>query len=134
ILAICLLTACGFGQSRLNPLNWFGPSEERVRLIPEGGFVSDSDRRSMVERVTALTVEPVIGGALIRATGLPPIQGYWDGELVSTNRLTPENGVLTLEFRIKPPVQPTAVSTPISREVVVGLFLSRQKLEAVREI
>ncbi|MCR8723960.1 hypothetical protein [Frigidibacter sp. ROC022] len=134
ILGVCLLTACGFGQSRFNPLNWFGPSENRVQLIPEGGFTTDNDKRSMIERVTELTIEPVIGGALVRATGLPPVQGYWDGELVSTNDFTPEKGVLLLEFRIAPPVEPTAVSTPQSREVVVGLFLSRQKLDGVREI
>ncbi|MEZ5796544.1 MAG: hypothetical protein R3D63_03060 [Paracoccaceae bacterium] len=39
-----------------------------------------------------------------------------------------------LEFRIFLPIDRAAVSTPQSREVVVALYLSNIKLEAVREI
>ncbi len=131
VVALGLLAGC---QSRLNPFTWFGPSEERVVLVPAGGFARSVDRRPLVDQVTALAVEPVVGGAVVRATGLPLVQGYWDGDLVSLNDFTAEAGVLTLEFRIRPPSAPTAVSTEASREVVTGLYISRQKLEGVREI
>ena len=135
LMAFALVAGCGgLAESRLNPLNWFGGSESRVVLYPDGGFAEPADRRGLVDQVTSLAVEPVIGGAVIHAAGLPPVQGFWDGELVSTTDMVPENGVLVLEFRIRPPLQPTAVSTERSREVVVGLFVSRQKLDGVREI
>jgi hypothetical protein len=130
-VALALLPGCA---SRLNPFNWFGPSEERVVLYPEGGFVTKVDRRSMIETITKLEVEQVAGGAVVHATGLPQIQGHWDAELVSTTDFAPENGVLLLEFRVRPPRERTASGTPRSREVEVGLFLSRQKLAEVREI
>jgi len=131
LVSLGLLAGC---QSRLNPFTWFGPSEERVVLIPAGGFAASVDRRALVDQVTALAVEPVVGGAVVRATGLPPVQGYWDGDLVPPTDFAAENGILTLDFRISPPAVATAVSTEASREVVTGLFISRQKLEGVREI
>ena len=136
IVALAFLTACGggSGSASLNPFTWFRSSESRVVLEPDGDFASRAETRPLVDQVTAMTVEPVVGGALVRASGLPPVQGYWDAELVSPNDFTPEDGVLTLDFRLRPPVGATRVSTPQSREVVVGLYISRQKLEGVNEI
>ena len=135
LLALALLTACGGTSSaRLNPFNWFKSSDNRVALEPAGGFASRTETRQLVDQVTALSVSPVVGGALVEARGLPPVQGYWNADLVSATDFTPENGVLTLDFRLRPPRGATRVSTPQSREVTVGLFISTQKLAGVTEI
>ena len=124
------LAGCGkLRQSKLNPFNWFKKSRpEPVMAMP----VAPVDDRMLVENVLSLAVEPFPGGAIIRATGLPPTQGYWDAELVA--QPVDENGKLVLEFRIFPPIERTAVNTPQSREVVVALFLSNIKLAQVGEI
>ena len=133
LVALLALAACG--DSGLNPFRWFGGgSQDNVRLYPEGGFAERVDFRDLVAEVTRLEAESAPGGVILHATGLPPRQGYWDGELTSDTGFIPEDGVLTLMFRIRPPLTPTDVNTPRSREVEVGLFLSRQKLAGVREI
>ncbi|NCO22699.1 MAG: hypothetical protein GW905_12030 [Rhodobacterales bacterium] len=136
VLILGTLAGCGrVAESRLNPFNWFGNSRSTATLEPESGYaIAEADRRRMVDQVTELQIERTPGGAIIRATGLPVEQGYYDGELVSLSDGEPVNGVLEYHFRIRPPLTPTRVSTVRSREVVVGLFISNQKLAEVREI
>ncbi len=134
VLGLGMLVACG--DSGANPRTWFhhGPRETKVRLIPQGGFPQDVEDRAAVDQITSVAIEPAIGGGVIRATGLPPVQGYWDAALVSDDDLEPVDGVLTLTFRIRPPVQPTLVGTPRAREVTAAIFVSRQKLDRTREV
>jgi hypothetical protein len=129
LIALILAGCGGFRDSKLNPFNWFGRSQEVEKVaLP----VVPDDPRGLVATVLSLTVEETAGGAIIRATGISPTQGYWDAELVE--QPLDENGRLVLEFRIFPPVESKAVSTPQSREVVVALFLSNIKLDQVTEI
>lgn len=126
------VSACGgIRESRLNPLNWFGRSQA-VAPAALMSSVDQADPRPLVEQVVSLSVEPMPGGAIVRATGLPPTQGYWRGELVA--RDIDEQGRLIYDFRIVPPPTPTRVSTPFSREVTVADFLSNQKLEEITQI
>jgi hypothetical protein len=129
-----MLSGCGFGQSRLNPFNWFGASPEEETLEPV--FLQErQDRRPLVAQVTALEVERTPGGAIIRATGLPPVQGWYGAELVNEDRDgRPIDGVLTYSFRAIPPREPTRVSTVQSRELTVAVFVSDITLAATREI
>ena len=128
-----LLAGCArIAESRFNPLNWFGRGSEVETLAPLGPEAPDS--RPLIEQVTELVIERVPGGAIVRARGLPATQGYWDGELVADNGGDPVEGILTYRFRVIPPVGQRPVSTPRSREVIVGQFLSDQSLEGVREI
>ncbi len=128
LAALMLLTSCG---SRLNPFNWFGPREARERTVSADGGLPEilRDQRLLVEQVTRVVLEPMPGGVILRATGLPPTQGYWDAELVALP--INEDGVLAFEFRIFPPVTEAAVSTQVSREVVVATFVSDIKLAQV---
>lgn len=131
LVTLCLaLASCGgLRDSRLNPLNWFGKSQAReVIVLPEKG----ADARPLVEDVVSMTVEPMPGGAIVRARGLTPTQGWWKAELVPLP--LDENGVLVYEFRLIPPLEKTDVNTPRSREVDVAIFISDFKLDAVREI
>lgn len=132
-LAIGLtLGGCGaVRESRLNPFNWFGGSEETEAQPALPG--APVDRRMLVEEVVALSVERLPGGVIVRATGLPATQGYWEAELVAR---PVENGELIYDFRIFPPITNEPVSTPQSREVVVATYLSdfRIESEGIRQI
>ena len=131
VLMLCLgLAACGgMRDSKLNPFNWFGRSQETEKVaLPE----APRDPRALVQQVIGLAVEEVPGGAIVRATGLPPTQGYWQAELVP--QPVDETGRLVLEFRVFPPVETMRAGTQPSREVVVALYLSNYKLETIREI
>lgn len=132
ITLVVLATVVGCARvkdSRLNPFNWFGRSERvaTVAVVPGTGTL----QLNLVSQITELRVEQAPGGAIIRATGLPPRQGYYDGELVLVNA---EDGVLSYQFAISPPPGQTRVSTQRSREVVIAQFVSSQRLEGVRQI
>lgn len=133
--ALCLaVTACD-RAANLNPLNYFSnPGPKPVAVIPEGGFSQDKDQRLLISQITEFKVLSSPDGAVLRAKGLPPRLGYWDAELVSTNNFKPENGVLTLEFRISEPAFRTQTGTPYQREVYVGGFISNAKMRNVRSI
>lgn len=137
VMALLLtVSACGFGSSRLNPFNWFGRSAPAAPATLEvAGPGAVIDNRALVQQVTDMQVKPMPGGAIVQATGLPPTQGWWDAELVAENKGKPdENGVLTLRFAVAEPRTQQRVSTPQSREVTAGLFLSDQDLATVRKI
>jgi hypothetical protein len=126
-LAVVLaLAACG--ESRWNPLNWFGNSTEETVAVVE----VVTDPRPLVAEVTALTVERTPTGAIVRARGLPPTQGWWAAELVPVETESPAEVVY--EFRVVPPPAPTASSTPRSREIVVATFIPNLRLAEVRRI
>lgn len=129
LAAALLLGGCGgFSQSNWNPLNWFGNSQE-VAVAAEAA--TPADPRPLVAQVLSLSIEPYSGGAIVRATGLPPTQGYYDAELVEDSF---EDGRLTYRFVLIPPPVPNRVSTQVSREVTVGTSISRLQLEDVREV
>ncbi|MGB8812544.1 MAG: hypothetical protein WCC57_05110 [Paracoccaceae bacterium] len=129
---VLAVTACGrIRDSKLNPFNWFGRSQQvqTAAVVLPG---ADEDPRPLVEQVLSMSVEPMQGGAIVRATGLSPNQGWWDGELVA--REIDENGVLIYDFRLVPPLEQTAVSTQRSREVTVAARVSNRKLESITQI
>ena len=128
-LAVVLAGCGGVRQSKLNPFNWFKKSEPRETIVLPG---EATDPRALVETVLSMAVEPMPGGAIVRARGLTPTQGWWDAELVA--RDIDENGVLVYEFRLLPPTGRTDVNTQRSREIDVAIFISNVKLEPVREI
>ncbi len=120
------LTACG---TFLNPFNWFGNSrEQRISVVETTEQV---DPRPLVTEVLALSIESVPQGAIVRATGLPPIQGYWAGELILVERT---ERALTYEFRAVPPFEQTRAGPQRSRELIVGLELDEFELAGIRSI
>lgn len=136
VLILGMAAGCArIADSRVNPFNWFSRSTSAPTLAPAEGYDAFArDSRPLVDQVTDLVIERTPGGAVIRATGLPPRQGHYNGDLVSLSDGEPVNGVLEYQFRLIPPPGATRVSTVASREVVVGLFVSDQSLEGVREI
>ncbi|MCC6303613.1 MAG: hypothetical protein IT545_00295 [Rhodobacteraceae bacterium] len=140
LAALSLVGACGtMRESRLNPVNWFRASEARApTLAPEEGYgPTFVDNRPFVEQVTLLEIEAIPGGAILRAAGLPPTQGWWDAELVTledAGGAPAEAGVLAFRFLLAAPRSPQPASTPVSREVTVATFLSDIRLRDVRQI
>ncbi len=129
LIAVLVLSGCG---TRLNPMNWFGGNkEQRLDAAPEE-FTADP--RALVAEVTRLSIERMPGGAIVRATGLPPTQGFWDAELVADDGLPPENGEITFSFRVAEPLYARPASTRQSREIEVATFLSDNELSGVRRI
>ncbi|NUH64355.1 hypothetical protein HTT03_03430 [Sulfitobacter sp. S0837] len=145
-----LVSACGFSDSRANPLNWFGPSQPAAvnaqastnPLIPKrrGLFakrraeVSTYEGRPF-EQITDLTVEPVPGGAIVRATGLAARQGIYSVQLTPANvDELPVNGVLTYRLEGVRPNKATPQGSQPTREVIAGRHLTNQDLLGVREI
>ena len=129
-LAVVLSGCARVSESRLNPFNWFGGSseEESVAAAEE-----PSDPRPLVADVTSLVVEQIPTGAIIRATGVPPQQGWHGGELVPDTD-GPVDGVLSYRFRAVPPFEPTRVSTVRSRELSVAVSISQIMLADTRVI
>ncbi len=149
MLALTLtLSACGaVRESRLNPFNWFGRSEARearqASAAERAQYRRPSDRRPLVANVTAMTVEPIPGGAILRATGVPVTQGFWEAELV---RIEPgqvaldeddpaaDPAVLVFDFRVASPPFIAREGTVSSREIEVATYLTDNALDGVRQI
>lgn len=129
LLLVAGLTGCG---SRLNPFNWFGGDREERVQIDESGTDGPVDARGLVAEVIDLDVDAMPSGAIIRAVGLAPRQGYWEADLVLVSQ---EDRELVYEFRVYEPLDPnTRVGPPRSREIVAGTVLSRQDLAGIRSI
>lgn len=154
ILAVTTVTlsACGaVRNSAVNPANWFGPSrsasvtaqEARTNpLIPtRSGLFARARATEEVyigrpfDQVTNLAVEPIPGGAIVRATGLAERQGIYAVQLTPQNDAEePVNGVLTYRLEGIRPTENTAVGTTPTREVTAARKLTDQQLRGVSEI
>lgn len=106
------------------------PEIERLEPVPE---ISQTDFRQSVTSVTSTRRDRVPGGVIFTATGVPPTQGWWDAELVPLPEESSDTR-LAYEFRLAEPFGAQPPGAQRSREVVVGLFLSDQRLQGVREI
>jgi hypothetical protein len=134
LVLVMTLTACGrLRESRINPFNWFGRGE-RVETTDVAAPVKREDGRQLVADVTSLVIERTRGGAIIRATGLPPTQGFWAAELVPIEGSELESGDLEYEFLIFPPPRPQPASTQRSREITAAAFLTNARLDAIARI
>lgn len=129
-LAASLSGCARVSESRLNPFNWFGSSEESTQAAPAE---IETDPRPRVARITSLRIEPTPTGAIVRATGLPPTQGWYAAALVPESD-EPVNGEMIYVFRAVPPQDPKRVSTVQSRELSVARALSQQDLAATRSV
>ncbi len=152
LAASLVLASCGFVRdSRLNPFNWFGRSSEvpvqqsaadENPLIPErsalfGGSRSSAviDLTTPIAEITALRVERVPGGAIIRAEGRDTRQGAFNVEIVPANDdEKASDGVLVYTLERQLPQATQAVGPAQTREVVAARHLTDQQLAGVRRI
>lgn len=130
LLALALLAGCsGFGQSRLNPFNWFGP---RATTVEAFALERPADPRPLIEMIVDMTIEPLPSGALVRATGRAATQGYWQAEL--TVGTVDEAGNLPIAFRVIPAAEGAAVGTPRTREITAAVSLRADTLAKAKQI
>lgn len=129
LVTLCLTIALAGCASKWNPVNWFRRSATVERVATDG---SPAETRPLVATVESLTVEATPTGAILRATGLPPTQGWWEAELVPLPDAG--DGRLVLEFRISPPPEARRQGPAPSREVVVAYAVSATKLARLSEI
>lgn len=131
---VMVLSACGsVGQSRLNPMNWFGRDSAET-LAPSGGWGSSVDTRALVPVVTELEVIRTPEGAVVHAAGRTDTQGWWDVELRPVNDERPVDGALIYEFVLASPVQRGVAGSEASRHVTAGVKISNARLDGVRRI
>jgi hypothetical protein len=109
-LALSLLLSGCATISRFNPFGWFGRAQR-----PAGGAAGGGGQPAAGGAGQPLMLERTSTGAIVRAEGLTPTQGWWAGELVPQTSLRPLDGVIVYKFRIAPPPAETRVSTPQSR-------------------
>ena len=124
LIALLPLAGCGQDVNVGAPETWFGDGDapEDTQVEPEEA----QDPRPLVDSVTFASIEQANGGVIVRATGLPPTQGWWLAELMPSPI---ENGELVLDFRLSAPVTQVAQGTPRSREVTVAYTITRFSLE-----
>jgi hypothetical protein len=65
-------------------------------------------------------------GLIVWAEGVTATQGYWDAELRPVGPV-PEGGTLTLELRVRPPLEPQAVGPERTRLVTAGMALGARE-------
>lgn len=124
VSAILSLAAC---DSPINPLNLFGADrEERIIRDPETNEVIDG--RILISDVTHLSVELTTAGAIVRATGVMPSQGFFDAELVPVETT---DGLFAYEFRV---AQPGGTATPGVQQIDVAAELSADELNDIGTI
>lgn len=135
------LTGCGrLADSRFNPINWFGNSRQEAPvdangelrpLIPENRRTTIVDGRTLIQSVTAMTIDRSASGAIVRAVGDAPTQGYYNAELISRGV---ENGVLTLEFRAQAPAGFEAEGSARSRQINAAYVIDSNDLSGIRTV
>lgn len=139
VVLITLSGCARLAESPVNPMNWFGNSREVAApaaqdtrpLTPQNRRVQIVDGRALVQSVSSLSVDRSPTGAVVRATGIAPTQGYFNAQLVNTGV---SNGVLTLEFRAQPPGGFAPEGSARTRQISAAYAIDTATLNAVRSV
>lgn len=135
-----MLSGCAkLATSRLNPLNWFGPSAPVANTTADGQLrplvtVAEAvvvDTRVLIDQIVEMQVEPTSSGAILRATGLAATQGFYNAELVLVGSA---DGDVVYDFRVMAPAGFEAIGTEASRRITVALELSAAHLAGNRSV
>ena len=143
------LSSCGgWRTSPANPGNWFNGSqptaavpisEEKNPLLPQRSKLTlrakEPDTSVLITSIKTLNIERTPTGAIVHATGIAARQGAFNVVLKPKNiEEKPEDGVLTYEFRVLYPKDPTTIGTEHTRKIEAARSLSNQTLAKVRTI
>jgi hypothetical protein len=131
LVALLTLTACSnWGQSKVNPTNWFSGAQANA-VVPVATQLP-SDPRPLVSKLLSMQLENHSTGVIVRATGLPPTQGYWNAELVA--QPVDDKGKLVLEFHLVPPAPGAPVINQRSREITVAYDVTAYQIRSITSI
>ncbi|MBY6042859.1 hypothetical protein [Phaeobacter italicus] len=153
LIGAVALSGCGFRDSRVNPLNWFGGSDE-VEVVedssaPVNPLIPQKDRVSvfarpeavdqtvLIQSVSDMRVELTPTGAIVYATGIAARQGAYGVELRLDEADRDErtkDATLDFTFRAIYPGYRTPVGSDRTRTLRAAVSLSRQQLAGVRSI
>ncbi|MEZ5676235.1 hypothetical protein SAMN06265173_1087 [Thalassovita litoralis] len=146
-LLISTLVLTGCGNSRLNPMNWFGrakstpvaTAENTNPLIPQRrGSILRREQLpyagQLMSQVKTLHIERTPGGALVRVSGIAQFQRPYEVRLIPTNNKQPVNGVLTFDLKAVQPGKKLAQGSEWTRTVTAATFLTDNELDGVRTI
>lgn len=91
-----------------------------------------ADGTELVAALKSVVPEPALRGIILRGTGLAQSPGFFNAQMRALNEGEPdENGIVTFEFRVRPPgvVQPQG--SEAAREVLAAAFVSDGDLERI---
>lgn len=145
VLALSVLGGCArVSQSKLNPINWFGPSQDVApasagpqvnilpSLAPKRGYPDFKDTRTLVPTLDDVSIVQSASGAIVTAKATLPSLGYFDAELVRIDSGTPSE--LVLDFRIRAPITTTTLGSKAQRAITVARSISAADLAAISTI
>ncbi len=129
LVTVVGLTLAGCGKSNLNPLHWFSKARKGTQVQ---AYTPPVDPRGLIDQVVSLQIEPIRTGVLVRATGVPPTQGFWDAALVALPN--DGSGKLVFEFRIFPPTVAASAGSQPSREITAVASVTKFNLDGITSI
>ena len=143
-MAACLvLTVSGCSRlagSPVNPMNWFNKNREAAvattpqatePLVPTRREVIVVDSRELIAQVVSAEIAQTPSGAILRATGVAPTQGYFNAELVLEGI---QNGTATYAFRVERPARFEIEGPTASRTITAATLLSAGDLNGIRSV
>ncbi len=135
------LSGCArLAESPINPVNWFGNSQEAPvaattsatrPLVDQSRRTIVVDQRALVQTVDSLVIDRKASGAIVRASGTAPTQGYYNAQLVNAGV---SNGVLTLQFRAQAPSGFEGEGTARSRLINAAYVIDSADLAGIRTV
>lgn len=151
LIGTLTLSACGgWRDSRANPRNWFGGSEEAIAepveyvnpLIPESEDRaririgrSEEDLEVPTEPITEITdlrIDRTTSGAIVVATGLAKRQGAFNAQLVPIEDEAVDT--LSFVFEVAYPETATYRGNDATRTIRAAASLTTQDLRRVNKI
>lgn len=89
------------------------------------------DSRDLIAQVIFAEIAQTPSGAILRATGVAPTQGYFNAELVLESI---QNGTATYAFRVERPARFEIEGTTASRTITAATVLSAGDLTGIRSV
>ena len=150
-IAVLGLGAC---SSRVNPVNWGKQNKQDYAqtapqevnpLIPKNpqrslwsritGAEEDIYQGKPIDQVTSVKLEPIPGGAILRASGISIFQGFYDVQLTPENDdILPEGGVLSFRLEGLIPYEGMRGGPENLRTVTAGFRLTQKEITRAKII
>lgn len=140
-VALTLSGCARLSNLPLNPLDWFAPSQEtaavetepraQAPLVDQSRRIQVVDNRPLVQTVDSLGIDRTTTGAIIRASGTAPTQGYFNAQLVNAGVA---NGVLTLQFRAQSPNGVEVAGSARSRTINAAYVIDTADLSGIQTV
>ncbi|MCJ8139386.1 hypothetical protein [Falsirhodobacter halotolerans] len=129
LLALLILGTTLGGCNRLNPGTWLNSGGDTP--APTQTVVTE-DPRPLIAQVTEVEVDRTPNGAIVRATGVAPTEGWYGPALIA--QTAQPDGTLILKFHATAPATAMPTGTTTSRQIVAATALTNATLANTRRI